>query len=170
MSPGPGTVHQSLAAKLVVKLGSYFEGKECQVFFAPFDVMLPSGDEPEDEIDTVVQPDIMILCDNSKLQDNGIKGAPDVVFEILSPTTARRDLAVKLSLYERAGVKEYVIADPHNHVMLAHRRDSEGKYSRGKVHGIGDVLEFEMFPDLKIPLSSVWENIRKSPPPLTDRA
>ena len=67
MSPGPGTLHQLLAAKLFTKLGSYFEGKECQAFFAPFDVMLPNGDESEDEVETVVQPDIMILCDMSKL-------------------------------------------------------------------------------------------------------
>ena len=74
MSPGPGTVHQFLAAKLFAKLVNYFEGKECQVFDAPFDVMLPNADEPEDEIDTMVQPDIMIICDRSKIQHNGING------------------------------------------------------------------------------------------------
>ena len=163
MSPGPGTAHQSLAAKLFTKLGGYFEGKECQAFFAPFDVMLPYGDEPEYEIDTVVQPDIMVVCDKSKLQDNGIKGAPDVVFEILSPSTTQRDLDDKFRLYERAGVKEYVIVDPRNNVVFAHRRDAEGRFSWRKVYGADDVLEFGMFPELKIPLSPVWEDVRELP-------
>ena len=160
MSPGPGTAHQSLLVKLVAKLFNYFEGKECQVFAAPFDVMLPRGDEPEDEIDRVVQPDIMIVCDMSILQHNGIKGAPDVVFEILSPSTAQRDLDDKFHLYERVGVKEYIIADPQNRVVIAHRRDGEDKrFSLRKVYGTDDVLEFGMFPELKIPLNSVWDDI-----------
>ena len=163
MSPGPGTVHQSLAFVLALKLGVYFEGKECQVFFAPFDVLLPKGDEPEDAIDTVVQPDIMILCDKSKLRHNGIKGAPDVVFEILSPSTTQRDLDDKFRLYERAGVKEYVIVDPQNRVIFVHRRDAEEQFSWKKAYEAKDVLEFGLFPELKIPLSSVWEDIRKLP-------
>ena len=163
MSSGPGTAHQFLAAKLFTKLGSYFEGNECQAFFAPFDVMFPKYDEPEDEIDTVVQPDIMILCDKSKLRHNGIKGAPDVVFEILSPSTAQRDLDDKFRLYERAGVKEYVIADPHNRVIHAHRRDAGGRFSWRKAYGADDVLEFGLFPELKIPLSSIWGDIRELP-------
>ena len=160
MSPGPRTAHQSLSSKLIIKLGNYFEGTGCQVFDAPFDVMLPSGDEPEDEIDTVVQPDIMVLCDKSKLQDNGIKGAPDIVIEILSPSTTKRDLDDKLNLYERAGVKEYIIADPLNRAMIAHRRDDGGRYSFRKVYGADDVLDFGIFPELKINLSSVWGDIR----------
>ena len=105
MSPGPGEAHQSLLVALSSELRTYFKGKECRVYVAPFDVMLPDGNESEDEIDTVVQPDIMIVCDKSKIQHNGIKGAPDVVFEILSPSTAQRDLDDKFNLYERAGVK-----------------------------------------------------------------
>ena len=163
MSPGPGTAHQFLLLELAAELRAYFKGKECRVFAAPFDVMLPDGDEPEDEIDTVVQPDIMIICDKSKLQHNGIKGAPDVVFEILSPTTARRDLDDKFRLYERAGVKEYVIVDPRNSVLYAHRRDAEGRFSFRKVYAADDVLEFGMFPELKIPLSPIWEDIRELP-------
>ena len=156
MSPGPGAAHQILQAKLF----NYFDGKECQVLVHPFDVMLPEGDEPEDEIDSVVQPDIMVVCDKSKIQHNGIKGAPDVVFEILSPSTAQRDLDEKFHLYERAGVKEYVIADPHNRVIHAYRIDAEGRFSFRKVYVADDVLEFGMFPELKIPLSAVWGDIR----------
>ena len=161
MSPGPRATHQVLLTKLCGILFNYFDGKECQLLVAPFDVMLPNDDEPEDDIDTVVQPDVMILCDMTKLQDNGIKGAPDVVFEILSPTTARRDLDDKFKLYERSGVNEYVTVDPQSRVMTAYRRDSTGQFSWKKNYGADDVLEFGLFPELKISLSSVWGDIRK---------
>ena len=163
ISPGPGEVHQSLSAELTAELRAYFKGKECRIYAAPFDVMLQSGDESESAVGTVVQPDIMIVCDKSKIQHNGIKGAPDVVFEILSPSTARHDLADKFNLYERAGVKEYVIADPQNRVMIAYRRDEAGRYSVKYVYGTDDVLEFAMFPELKIPLNPIWEYIRELP-------
>ena len=157
MSPGPGEAHQALLTKLIGKLFKYFDGKECRLYAAPFDVMLPGGDEPEDEIDTVVQPDIMVLCDMSKLRHNGIKGAPDVVFEILSPSTAWRDLADKLYLYERAGVKEYMIVDPVNKILTAYRRGDDALFSRRAAYRASDVLEFNTFPELKIPLDAVFE-------------
>ena len=163
MSPGPGEIHQSLLFDLALELGNYFKNKECRVYVAPFDVMLPRDNEPEDEIDTVVQPDIMIICDQSKIQHNGIKGAPDVVFEILSPSTTRRDLDDKFKLYERAGVKEYVIADPHNRTMYVYLRDGEGHFSSRKLYAADDVLEFGTFHELKIPLNSVWGDIRNLP-------
>ena len=163
MSPGPGETHQSLLVALSSELRVYFKGKECRVYVAPFDVMLPRGGELEDEIDTVVQPDIMIVCDQSKIQRNGIKGAPDVVLEILSPSTAWRDLTDKLYLYERAGVREYVIADPDNMIVTVYRRGRDELFSRRAVYRTSDVLEFETFPELKIPLASVFEEFHFSP-------
>jgi Uma2 family endonuclease len=160
MSPSPRTVHQMVLIALGSFLFYYFRNRECQVLTAPLDVMLPRGDEPEDGIDTVVQPDIMVLCDSSKLHFNGIKGAPDVVFEILSPSTAQRDLVDKLYLYERAGVKEYLIVDPDNCTVTAYRRGGESDpsiFSRRAVYRTTDILEFETFEGLKIPLASVFE-------------
>ncbi|MDR1620879.1 MAG: Uma2 family endonuclease [Synergistaceae bacterium] len=164
MSPSPKTSHQILLVALTWQLGNYFQGKDCQVLTAPLDVMLPRGGEAEKEIDTVVQPDVMILCDKAKLQDNGIKGAPDVVFEILSPSTAQRDLLDKLYLYERAGVREYLIVDPDNRTVTAYRRDeNRGEnpssliFSKRAIYRTADVLEFETFEDLKIPMDSIFE-------------
>ena len=82
------------------------------------------------------------------------------------PATARRDLVEKFDLYERAGVKEYVIADPHNRVVFAHRRDADGRFSVRKIYGADDVLEFGIFHDLKIPLSTAWGTFE---PPYTER-
>jgi Uma2 family endonuclease len=164
MSPVPNVGHQSLLVELISTLHIYFKDKECQVFVAPLDVMLPGGDESEDETDTVVQPDLMILCDKSKLRPDGIKGAPDVVFEILSPSTAQRDLVDKLHLYERAGVREYMIVDPDNRVVTAYRRSGddvrrERYFARRAVYRASEILEFETFPELKVPLSSVFEKL-----------
>ena len=99
----------------------------------------------------------------SKLQHNGIKGAPDVLFEILSPSTAHRDLDDKCGLYEFAGVKEYVIVDPYNSLIYAHRSDAEGRFSWKKVYGSNEVLEFGLFPDLKISLTSIFEELAYLP-------
>jgi Uma2 family endonuclease len=157
MSPGPNTEHQWVLGNLFFNLKNYFHDGKCRVLTAPLDVMLPEGGEPEDEIDTVVQPDILVLCDKSKRRPNSIVGAPDIVFEILSPSTAERDLTEKLYLYESSGVKEYVIVDPERRVVTVYRRGGEDHFSRRAVCRADGVLEFETFPDLKIPLSSVFQ-------------
>ncbi|GHS99001.1 hypothetical protein AGMMS50276_21840 [Synergistales bacterium] len=164
MSPGPSEEHQALSGKLFFELYGYFRDKECRVYAAPFDVLLPgrddSGKSVGDEIDTVVQPDIVILCDSSKLRHSGIMGAPDVVFEILSPSTIGRDLNEKLYLYERSGVLEYLVVDPFRQTVTAWRRSADsrspGRFSRREIYEKNDTLEFETFEELKIPLRSVF--------------
>ncbi|GHS95885.1 hypothetical protein AGMMS50276_13170 [Synergistales bacterium] len=158
MSPAPRAVHQSVLGNLFTELKIYFKGKKCRVFMSPFDVLLPNGDESEDETETIVQPDILILCDESKLRSFGIVGAPDVVFEILSPSTLARDTEKKLFLYERSGVKEYFIADIDRKLITAYRRGGDGlSFSNRAVYRNSDSLSFQTFEELKIPLGSIWE-------------
>lgn len=107
MTPAPIRRHQEILGDLHLQIGNFLIGKPCRVYMAPFDVLIPKHDEGEEEIDTVVQPDIAVVCDRSKLTERGCKGAPDLVIEILSPSTAEKDTLTKLKLYERAGVKEY---------------------------------------------------------------
>jgi len=99
----------------------FLKGKHCEAFYAPFDVLLPEGDETDDEVDTIVQPDIVVYCDSSKIRDYGARGAPDLAVEILSPSTARKDLNEKLRLYERNRVREYWVIDPGNRSILVFR-------------------------------------------------
>jgi len=108
MSPAPSPVHQRLSSRLHRQLANFLDGKPCEVFHAPLDVRLNADDED----DTVVQPDLVVVCDRSKIDEKGCKGAPDVVIEILSPSTARRDRMVKFQQYQQAGVREYWIVDP----------------------------------------------------------
>ena len=112
MAP-PSTEHQRILMELSYRLRAFLEGKPCQVFPAPFGVRLFSGQEdaPEDE-GAVLEPDISVICDRDKLDEHGCKGAPDLIVEILSPSTQRRDRFEKFSLYQRAGVREYWIVDP----------------------------------------------------------
>jgi hypothetical protein len=95
---------------------------ECKVYFAPFDVRLPEYDEADDFVNTVVQPDISVICNKDKLDDKGCRGAPDLIMEILSPSTASRDLQIKKNLYEKHGVKEYWIVHPGDKIVIVYRQ------------------------------------------------
>lgn len=117
MSP-PSTVHQKISGELFRQLANFLEGKKCEVFSAPFGVRLfeKDGDNPEN-VDTMVEPDISVICDRDKLDRHGCKGAPDLIVEILSPSTQRRDRLIKLELYQRAGVREYWLVSPEEQTV-----------------------------------------------------
>ena len=118
MAPAPSRVHQGISMELSRQFANYLEGKKCKAYHAPFDVRLfeQDKDTPED-VDTVVEPDLVVICDPSKLDDRGCKGAPDMVVEILSPSTQRHARLVKLGLYQRAGVREYWIVSPEEQTV-----------------------------------------------------
>lgn len=114
----PSDVHQLILGELYLQFGTYLRGKKCRAYLSPFDVRIfeEFGDAPED-VDTVLQPDLLIVCDPGKVDRRGVHGAPDMVVEILSPATARYDQLVKFNLYRRAGVREYWIVDPDAKVV-----------------------------------------------------
>jgi len=133
MSPAPIRYHQRIAARFHTKLDVFLEGKSCRAYIAPFDVLLPHGDEPDDEVDCVVQPDVVVYCDRSKLTRAGARGAPDLVLEVLSPSTSKKDQREKFNLYERAGVREYWVADPAGKWLCVYRRMTEGRFDDGEL-------------------------------------
>jgi len=108
MSPAPLRAHQGISSNLHREIAIFLKGKTCRIFAAPFDVRLnaAAGDN------TVVQPDLVVICDRSKLNDTGCSGAPDMVIEILSKSSASRDIVLKFNQYLKAGVREYWIVDP----------------------------------------------------------
>ncbi len=109
MTPSPSAEHQRIVGRLVRDIGSFLKGKECESFVAPFDVYLNGSDQGD-----YVQPDITIICDPNKIESKGCVGAPDMVVEVLSPRTAKKDKTTKLMAYQRAGVRECWIIDPYN--------------------------------------------------------
>ena len=136
MSPAPSTNHQRVSRILFSQICNFVETSPCEPFSAPFDVYLPEfPDQDINEIDTIVQPDLIIICDSSKIIQKGCLGAPDLVVEILSPSTAKKDMNEKFLLYEKHGVKEYWVVDPGNrYIRVFHFQQKEreaGKYDEG---------------------------------------
>ncbi len=156
MSPAPSTKHQTISMRLSGLLWSFFRDKECQVFAAPFDVRLPQGDEKDEEVINVVQPDLSIICDQDKLDERGCKGAPTVVIEIISPSTAKKELNEKFNLYERSGIPEYWVVFPAFNVIVVYSLDDEGKYQKTGDYSMGQVLTSDLFPGLAIKLEEIF--------------
>lgn len=140
----PTNVHQEILGELFWQLENYLRGKPCRAYLSPFDVRLfeKEGDTLEN-VRTVVQPDLMVVCDRGKVDRRGIRGAPDLVVEILSDSTRRLDRKVKLGLYQKAGVREYWIVDSKYYSITAYRRDN------GENH---DFQPHIYLPDADIPV------------------
>jgi len=130
--PAPSRPHQELAGLLYYQVQMALEGKTCRVYIAPFDVRLPKSDETDDQVDTVVQPDVLIVCDLNKLDHRGMRGAPDWLAEVLSPSTAGHDQVIKLPVYERAGVSEVWLIHPIDRTLTIYRL-KDGRYGRAVV-------------------------------------
>jgi Uma2 family endonuclease len=158
MSPAPGTFHQSISGELFTIIKIFLRGKPCNVFAAPFDVRLPDGDESDDDTMTVVQPDIIVVCDKSKIDKRGVRGVPDFVAEILSPSTATKDYREKYDLYEKHGVKEYWIIDP-GRMVSTYRIGSDGKFQPGIIVELGGVVESSVLKGLKISVTDLFPEI-----------
>ena len=167
MSPAPARIHSLLSMAFLRQMLPYFEGKPCEIHAAPFDVRLPKANEPDDDVDTVVQPDILVVCDNEKLDDKGCRGAPDLAIEILSPSTASKDCIRKRALYEKHGVKEYWLVDPTHRLVIIQRLGSDGLFGRVLTYGDTDKIKVGLFPDLEIDLSTIFpaqpKIVRESP-------
>lgn len=133
MAPAPTLEHQDIAGEIYYQLRQQLEGKPCRPYIAPVDVRLPKRNEADEAIDTVVQPDVIVVCDQGKLDRRGVRGAPDFVVEVLSPSTAFHDHKRKREVYERAGVKEYWLVDPVERTIHIYRLDENGRYGKPDV-------------------------------------
>jgi len=160
MSPAPKRKHQRISFKLVLCFGNYFDSCNCQVYEAPFDVRLIKNKGFDSEVDTVVQPDISVFCDLTKLDDRGAIDAPDLVVEITSDSTMKRDYNEKFNLYEENRVKEYWIVNPDSKSLEIFTK-VEGKFESIGVFNINDgatVANSVLFPDLQIDLLGLFKD------------
>ncbi len=153
----PFRVHQEISGELFRQLANFLEGKKCRVYAAPFAVRLfeKDGDNPED-VDTMVEPDITVVCDKDKLDKHGCKGAPDMVIEILSPSTTRHDRFTKFNLYQRAGVREYWIVDPENKSVQVFLQDGSSFLKIHEDYGREDIAKVNVLDGCFIELSKVF--------------
>lgn len=154
----PKRIHQRVALKLASNLYQFLEGKQCQVYVAPFDVRFTKGSKEDHKIHDVVQPDICVICDPEKLDDRGCIGAPDLIVEILSPGNSKTELKHKFELYESNDVKEYWVIHPENQDLLIYTL-TNGKYVPSGLLTSGDVVESVAVEGFKLDLEEFFKDI-----------
>ena len=146
----PQRLHQDIVFELGRQIGNYLQGKPCKGYTAPFDVRLPRKDEADAKIETVVQPDLSVICDPTKLDRLGCRGAPDWIVEVLSPSTTLKDMNTKRSLYELHGVREYWIIHPEDRWLMVYTLDAQDRYGKPDVFGMDEPTVVQRFADLSI--------------------
>jgi Uma2 family endonuclease len=156
--PAPARIHQEMVVELARQVAHALQGKIPRVFVAPFDVRLPKAAESDDQVDTVVQPDVLITCDRTKLDERGMRGAPDWIVEILSPTTAAYDKSTKLPLYERAGVREVWLIHPTDRTVSIHRLEG-GHFTPPTLRKLEGQTPIAAVPDVHIDWDRLLANI-----------
>ncbi|MDO5614985.1 MAG: Uma2 family endonuclease [Cruoricaptor ignavus] len=155
MSPAPARIHQKILLNLTRVFDVHFRQKPCELYFAPFDVRIPNKDG---EIKTVVQPDLCVICDLSKLDDKGCLGVPDFIVEILSPGNTKKEMDYKFNIYEEAGVLEYWIVHPSDkNIQRYVLRD--GIFIGLKPASEDQTITSEAFPELKFEVNEIFEGL-----------
>ena len=156
----PSRFHADISSELLAIFKWFVKKRKgkCKVYHAPFDVRFPkNGETANEKIDTVVQPDICVICDPNKLDDAGCIGAPDLIVEVQSPSTARRDLMEKFDLYEQAGVKEYWVVSPSDKSLRVYTLQEDGKYDPGATYAFTGKVPVGIFKGLEIDLKELFE-------------
>jgi Uma2 family endonuclease len=156
--PAPSPSHQGIVVGLCHQVSTALKDKPYRVYVAPFDVRLPKFAEEDDQVDTVVQPDVLIVCDLQKIDARGMRGAPDWVAEILSPYTAGHDQGVKLTAYERAGVREVWLVHPIDRTLAIYRLET-GRYGRPSILELEGKIQIAAVPGITIDWDEVLVKI-----------
>ncbi len=155
----PSVRHQRISSKIHRELSWFLKKSTCDVFAAPFDVrlVLPKPRQTSDKIDTVVQPDLCVICDRSKLDERGCIGAPDLIVEILSPGNSRKEMRDKYELYQEAGVTEYWVVFPSEQVLQRYILDEKGIYQAQLPNVEGDIVGVTFMPGFGLDVAEVFE-------------
>ena len=159
MSPAPSRIHQEVSWALARQLDKVFYKTTCKMYAAPFDVRLTNfkNSNLDNQIYSVVQPDLCVICDLGKLDDKGCLGAPDLIVEILSPGNSSKEMDLKYDLYQENGVKEYWIVNPVQKTILIYVLEND-KYVGLKPLTENNRLQSVVFSKLKFNLEEVFEN------------
>ena len=151
MTPAPSTSHQTIVGNVNFILRTKLKNSPCRVFSSPTDVVLSEYD--------IVQPDVFVVCDQTKITSANIRGGPDVVFEVLSPSTILKDRREKKRSYERCGVPEYVLLHPHPRYVEHYILETDGLYGREETLGPEEILTLVTLNGLRIDLKEVFEGL-----------
>ncbi len=155
---GAGRRHQQLSKRLEFAIETYLRRSQCEMYHAPFDVRLTrSAGSGDAQIQTVVQPDIFVVCDQSKLDERGCLGVPDWIIEIVSPGNLKHDTKTKYDLYEEAGVQEYWVVFPGEQTILAYVLDDNGRYQVAAEYAEPGPMSVSVLPGLAVEWSEVFD-------------
>jgi Uma2 family endonuclease len=160
MSPAPNVKHQRIERKLLVAIDWHLKGKKCEVFPAPFDVRLYDRKKSilaSQDIHTVIQPDLCVICNPGILDTQGCNGAPDWIIEILSKGNSKREMQIKYGLYQESGVQEYWIVYPNDQAINQFVLDDSGRYQLKQMYTDDDIATPHLFPELAIDLTEIFE-------------
>jgi len=158
MAPAPDLPHQEVVGEIYIQARLALKGKPCRAFIAPVDVRLPKQNEADEYIDTVVQPDVLVVCDPNKLDRRGVRGAPDWVVEVLSPSTSGHDQIKKRLLYERHGVREYWLVHPVDRVLTVYRL-LDGEYGKPEILELRGETAVSVLPGIAIQWDELVERL-----------
>ncbi len=160
MSPAPSSQHQHITVAISSGIYQFLRNKPCKVFTAPFDVSLPDASGISL---TVVQPNITVICDPTKITEQGCNGAPDLVVEVISKSSVKKDLHEKYSIYEQAGVKEYWIVQPQDRSLIICTLNDKGRYQPAKPLTKGDKAMSSVLPGLEVDLDELFIDVVEEP-------
>jgi Uma2 family endonuclease len=153
----PSRIHQLVSGNIFFYLKNFLQEKSCQIYAAPFDVRLPTKSKKNEDIYTVVQPDLCVICDKSKLDEAGCIGAPDLIVEILSPSNNRKELYHKYEVYRESGVKEYWLVHPFEQTLIVYTLKN-GEYLPSRLFGAGDVIHSSVLPGFELDLEEFFRD------------
>ncbi|SFA53522.1 Endonuclease, Uma2 family (restriction endonuclease fold) [Pedobacter suwonensis] len=159
MSPAPSRAHQEVAGRIFLKIGNFLKGKQCKIYSAPFDVRFPKESKADKNVYTVLQPDICVICDKSKLDARGCIGAPDLVVEILSPGNTKTELLHKYRIYEEFGVKEYWVVSHGDQSILIYTLNEMGKFEPSKIFALSEKITSTVLPGFELALDDIFEDV-----------
>lgn len=155
MSPAPSRIHQKIISEIHFKLMEYIKSNKgpCEVYPAPFDVILKNNDEEVEDSKNIIQPDISVICDKNKLTDKGCTGSPDMIVEVVSPYNPNNDCVRKLNLYDKYKVKEYWIVNPMKRNIFVYTLTNNG-YDVPTYYTFEDKVKVNIYEDLEIDFST----------------
>lgn len=154
----PSRIHQKFVFEVGRQIGNYLQGKTCEIYVAPFAVRLPQAQQNDEQVDTVVEPDIVVVCDRAKLDRKGCRAAPDWIIEVLSPSTGVHDMNTKRDVYERHAIREYWIIHPDEQWLMVYTLTAERVYGKPVVLNMETPTHVNLFPDLAIDWSFAQES------------
>ncbi|MBL8408194.1 MAG: Uma2 family endonuclease [Candidatus Accumulibacter sp.] len=160
MAPAPTLEHQEVAGEIYFQLRQALAGNTCRVFIAPLDVRFPKTEAADERIDTVLQPDVLVVCDLSRLDHRGVCGAPDLVVEVLSPSTASHDHVWKRRVYERSGVREYWLVHPIDRMITVYRLQ-DGEYGKPDVMELSGETVVGILPGVAVRWDALLQRLPK---------